>query len=105
MLALSTLFQSSEIGLGQKGRLKASEFPSMCECRMFNRTRVVELRDLAQSHFDMSLNCGWVSPDLAQAALVRFRHPRNQCMRRFTSNFISSIAPGGVRRVLPSCLF
>ncbi|KAF9519726.1 hypothetical protein BS47DRAFT_1083994 [Hydnum rufescens UP504] len=53
MLALSTLLQSSEIGFGQEGRLKA-----------------LELRDLAQSHFDMSLNCGWVSPDLAQAALV-----------------------------------
>ncbi|KAF9519727.1 hypothetical protein BS47DRAFT_1083978 [Hydnum rufescens UP504] len=53
MLALSTLLQSSEIGFGQEGRLKA-----------------LELRDLAQSHFDMSLNCGWVSPDLAQAALL-----------------------------------
>jgi hypothetical protein len=29
MLALSTLFQSSEIGFGQEGRLKACEFPSM----------------------------------------------------------------------------
>jgi hypothetical protein len=36
MLALSTLFQSSEIGLGEKGRLKACEFPSMCSCRMIN---------------------------------------------------------------------
>ncbi|KAF9519720.1 hypothetical protein BS47DRAFT_1083437 [Hydnum rufescens UP504] len=53
MLALSTLLRSSDIGLGHKGRLKA-----------------LELRDLAQSHFDMSLICGWVSPDLAQAALL-----------------------------------
>jgi hypothetical protein len=81
MLALSTLFQSSEIGLGHRGRLKACEFPSMCQCRMLNRTRVVELRDLTQSHFDMSLKCGWVSPDLAQAALVRFHQRRNHWTR------------------------
>jgi len=39
--------------LGQTGRVKA-----------------LELRDLAQSHFDMSLNSGWITPDLAQAALL-----------------------------------
>ncbi|KAF9519718.1 hypothetical protein BS47DRAFT_1324447 [Hydnum rufescens UP504] len=54
MLALSTLLRSSNIvGLGQTGRVKA-----------------LELRDLAQSHFDMSLNSGWITPDLAQAALL-----------------------------------
>jgi hypothetical protein len=65
----------------------------MCEYRMSNRTRVVELRDLAQSHLDMSLNCEWISSDLAQAALVRFRDQRNHWPNEFISNCISSIAP------------
>ncbi|KAF9508632.1 hypothetical protein BS47DRAFT_1332585 [Hydnum rufescens UP504] len=53
MLALSTLLQSSDIGLGHQGRFKA-----------------LELRDLAQSHLDMSLTSGWITPELAQAALI-----------------------------------
>ncbi|KAF9519724.1 hypothetical protein BS47DRAFT_1312356 [Hydnum rufescens UP504] len=53
MLALSTLIQSGDLGLGQKAILRA-----------------LELRDLAQSHFDMSLSSGWVSPGLAQAAML-----------------------------------
>jgi len=61
MLALSTLIRStSVIGLGEAGRLKA-----------------LELGDLVQSHFDMSLNSGWITPDLAQAALVRFHRELN----------------------------
>ena len=36
--------------------------------------RIVELRDQAQSHLEMSLNAGWISPGLAQAALVRCPH-------------------------------
>ncbi|KAF9519600.1 hypothetical protein BS47DRAFT_1387894 [Hydnum rufescens UP504] len=52
MLALSTLLQSSDIiGLGQEGRLKL-------------------LRDLAQSHFDMSMNSGWITHELAYTALL-----------------------------------
>ncbi|KAF9519731.1 hypothetical protein BS47DRAFT_1358046 [Hydnum rufescens UP504] len=53
MLALSTLLQSSDIGLGHQGRLKA-----------------LELRDLAQSHLDTSLNSGMDYSELAQAALL-----------------------------------
>ncbi|KAF9519741.1 hypothetical protein BS47DRAFT_1288133 [Hydnum rufescens UP504] len=53
MLALSILLQSSDMGLGQRGRLKA-----------------LELRDLAQCYFDLSLNSGWITADLAQAALL-----------------------------------
>ncbi|KAF9519604.1 hypothetical protein BS47DRAFT_1312196 [Hydnum rufescens UP504] len=54
MLALSTLFRSTDIvGLGEAGRFKA-----------------LELRNLAQNHFDMSLNSGWITPDLAKAALL-----------------------------------
>jgi hypothetical protein len=74
MLALSTLIQSGNLESGQMGRNRACEFHSVCQSRMLNRTHVVELRDRAQSYFDMSLSCGWVSPDLAQAALVRFHH-------------------------------
>ncbi|KAF9519740.1 hypothetical protein BS47DRAFT_1085425 [Hydnum rufescens UP504] len=36
MLALSTLLQSSDIGLGHQGRLKACEFPSMRQWRMLH---------------------------------------------------------------------
>jgi hypothetical protein len=32
MLALSTLIQSGDLGLRQKGRLKACKFPSTCQC-------------------------------------------------------------------------
>ncbi|KAJ6585157.1 hypothetical protein B0H19DRAFT_1108565 [Mycena capillaripes] len=50
-LALSTFWQSSEIGLGKHGRERALKF-----------------RDEAQSSLQASLNAGWVDDTLAQAA-------------------------------------
>ncbi|KAJ7505151.1 hypothetical protein B0H11DRAFT_1708267 [Mycena galericulata] len=52
-LAMSTFWQSSEIGLGQHGRQRALIF-----------------RDEAQSALEASFNAGWVDDTLAQAAWI-----------------------------------
>lgn len=52
-LALATLMKSSEVGLGESGR-----------------TRALQLRDLAQSSLEASLNSQWIDSTLGQAALV-----------------------------------
>ncbi|KAF8073616.1 hypothetical protein FPV67DRAFT_1478620 [Lyophyllum atratum] len=51
LLAMSTFWQSSEIGLGRLGRDRALRF-----------------RDEAQSALDASFNAGWIDETLAQAA-------------------------------------
>ncbi|GLB38529.1 putative GAL4-like Zn(II)2Cys6 (or C6 zinc) binuclear cluster DNA-binding domain [Lyophyllum shimeji] len=51
LLALSTFWQSSEVGLGHLGRERALRF-----------------RDEAQSALDASFNAGWIDETLAQAA-------------------------------------
>jgi hypothetical protein len=53
ILAMSTFWQSSEVGLGSHGRDRALQF-----------------RDEAQSALDASFNAGWVDETLAQAAWV-----------------------------------
>lgn len=53
MLAMSTFWQSSEVGLGRPGRERALRF-----------------RDEAQSALDASYNAGWIDETLAQAAWV-----------------------------------
>jgi hypothetical protein len=53
LLAVATLFQSSEVRKGQKGREKA-----------------LRLRDEAQSALEMSMNAGWLDVTLVQAAWV-----------------------------------
>lgn len=53
LLAMSTFWQSSEIGLGSHGRERALRF-----------------RDEAQSALDASFNAGWIDETLAQAAWV-----------------------------------
>ncbi|KAF8189129.1 hypothetical protein K438DRAFT_1593593 [Mycena galopus ATCC 62051] len=52
-LALGVFFQSSEIGMGQRGRERALRF-----------------REEAQSALEASLNAGWVDDTLAQAAWI-----------------------------------
>ncbi|KAJ6508538.1 hypothetical protein C8R45DRAFT_967748 [Mycena sanguinolenta] len=52
-LALGIFFQSSEIGMGQRGRERALKF-----------------REEAQSAMEASLNAGWVDETLAQAAWI-----------------------------------
>ncbi|RXW24529.1 hypothetical protein EST38_g1353 [Candolleomyces aberdarensis] len=54
LLAISTFFQSSEIGLGRYGRERALRF-----------------RDEAQGALEASFNSGWIDETLAQAAWVR----------------------------------
>ncbi|KAF9519732.1 hypothetical protein BS47DRAFT_1312358 [Hydnum rufescens UP504] len=77
MLALSTLVRSGDIiGLGETGRLRA-----------------LELRDLAQSYLDTSLNSGWITPGLAQAALLlaifeRSCHPAHSESRARSALFL-----------------
>ncbi|KAJ6525304.1 hypothetical protein DFH09DRAFT_936753 [Mycena vulgaris] len=53
VLAMSTFWQSSEIGLGHQGRVRALRF-----------------RDEAQSALEASFNAGWVDDALAQAAWI-----------------------------------
>jgi hypothetical protein len=53
-LALSTLMQSTEVGLGKEGRKFA-----------------LWLRDAAQASLDASVNVSWIDPNLAKAAFVR----------------------------------
>lgn len=53
MLAISTFWQSSEIGYGANGRERALRF-----------------RDEAQAAMDASFNSGWIDETLAQAAWV-----------------------------------
>jgi hypothetical protein len=53
MLAMSTFWQSSEVGLSSHGRERALRF-----------------RDEAQSALDASYNAGWIDETLAQAAWV-----------------------------------
>lgn len=53
MLAMSTFWQSSELGLGSNGREHALRF-----------------RDEAQGALDASFNAGWIDETLAQAAWV-----------------------------------
>ena len=54
LLAMSTFWQSSEIGYGKEGRERALRF-----------------RDEAQAAMDASFNAGWIDETLAQAAWVR----------------------------------
>ena len=54
MLAMSTFWQSSEVGLSSHGRERALRF-----------------RDEAQSALDASFNAGWIDETLAQAAWVK----------------------------------
>ena len=54
LLAISTFFQSSDIGLGRHGRERALRF-----------------RDEAQGALEASFNSGWIDETLAQAAWVR----------------------------------
>jgi hypothetical protein len=53
LLAMSTFWQSSEVGLGSAGRERALHF-----------------RDEAQSALEASVNAGWLDETLAQAAWV-----------------------------------
>ncbi|KAF9568802.1 hypothetical protein CPC08DRAFT_624611 [Agrocybe pediades] len=69
LLALSTFWQSSEVGYGKEGR-----------------ERALRLRDEAQSAMDASFNAGWIDETLAQAAwlLALFEvcaHPRHTSYR------------------------
>ncbi|KAF8237173.1 hypothetical protein L208DRAFT_1248652 [Tricholoma matsutake] len=69
LLAISTFWQSSEVGLSSHGRERALRF-----------------RDEAQSALDASLNAGWIDETLAQAAwlLAMFEisaHPRHSTER------------------------
>lgn len=52
-LALATLMRSSEVGLGQEGRMRA-----------------LELRNAAQASLQSSFESGWIDSTLAQAALA-----------------------------------
>ena len=54
LVAMSTFWQSSEMGLSRQGRDRALRF-----------------RDEAQSALDASFNAGWIDETLAQAAWVR----------------------------------
>jgi len=53
LLALSTFWQSSEVGYGREGR-----------------ERALRLRDEAQAAMDASFNAGWIDETLAQSAWV-----------------------------------
>ncbi|TFK40666.1 hypothetical protein BDQ12DRAFT_733873 [Crucibulum laeve] len=69
LLAMSTFWQSSEVGLGSQGRERALRF-----------------RDEAQAALDASVNAGWIDETLAQAAwlLSLFEvcaHPRHSTAR------------------------
>ncbi|KZS98636.1 hypothetical protein SISNIDRAFT_472465 [Sistotremastrum niveocremeum HHB9708] len=72
-LALATLMRSSEIGLGQSGRLQA-----------------LELRNAAQASLQSSYESGWIDTTLAQAALIlalfeASAHPDHTAERAATS--------------------
>jgi hypothetical protein len=56
LLAISTFWQSSEVGYGKEGRERALRF-----------------RDEAQAAMDASFNAGWIDETLAQAAWVRYQ--------------------------------
>lgn len=69
LLAMSTFWQSSEVGIGQPGR-----------------ERALRLRDEAQGALEASVNAGWLDETLAQAAwlLALFEvcaHPRHSSER------------------------
>ncbi|KDR82669.1 hypothetical protein GALMADRAFT_275797 [Galerina marginata CBS 339.88] len=73
LLAMSTFWQSSEIGYGKQGRERALRF-----------------RDEAQAAMDASFNAGWIDETLAQAAwlLALFEicaHPRHSSQRSTSS--------------------
>ncbi|PPQ66262.1 hypothetical protein CVT24_007280 [Panaeolus cyanescens] len=73
LLAISTFWQSSEVGYGRRGR-----------------ERALRLRDEAQAALDASFNAGWVDETLAQAAwlLALFEvcaHPRHSSERSTSS--------------------
>lgn len=55
LLAMATFWQSSEVGIGRRGRERALRF-----------------RDEAQGALEASFNAGWVDETLAQAAWVRY---------------------------------
>jgi len=85
LLAVSTFWQSSEIGKGEAGRQKAMRF-----------------RDEAQGALEASFNAGWVDDTLAQAAWVLdplyWRHTHtdtrsSSCLRCLRSVLIPTIQP------------
>jgi hypothetical protein len=63
MLAMSTFWQSSEVGYGEAGR-----------------TRALRFRDEAQAAMDASFNAGWIDETLAQTAWVGITHIDHNCL-------------------------
>jgi hypothetical protein len=97
VLALSILLKSSDLEDGQTGRQKART----CSFILINRSRgkqtavltsqyrrdTVMLRTMAQMSLEQSIICNFITPGLAQAALVR--NPTGPCVpRMFTSHLL-----------------